>query len=157
MGVRREIAPSTETTEAGTPTASEAVHRWELVDDVLVWSTTPGPIPDDVWQAFLDEVSRLRPRQCVGLCAGAINIDVVQRRRLTEALVRSDSSVLLLADDRVTVRLVGAVGWFGARLEARPWRELAPALAALELPDPTRFRVLEAARAFHARHAHLDR
>lgn len=157
MGVRREIAPYTETAEVVSPIASEPAHRWEFIDGVLVWSTTPGPIRDDVWQAFLDEVSRLRPRQCVGLCAGAINIDVVQRRRLTEALVRSDTSVLLLADDRVTVRLVGAVGWFGARLDARPWRELVPALAGLALPDPTRFRVLEAARAFHARHAHLDR
>ena len=86
------------------------------------------------------------------LCAGAISLDVAQRRRLTHAVMRVRSSVVVLTDDRVTGRIARAVAWFGAKLDTYAWGELPSALAGLEVDEGTRRRLHEVAWGFHQQH-----
>lgn len=149
-----EAGPQDERVEMGS--ASEP-HRWEPIGEVIVSFTTPGLIADEVWREFLDDVTVMRPRHCVVLCAGSINLDVGHRRRLTEAVMRARSSAVVLTDDRVTARIARAVAWFGAKLDTYGWGDLGHAVSVLDVDEDTRRRVLETARGFHARHGHLDR
>jgi len=132
-------------------------HWWTSVDDVLVSFTIPGPIPDKTWDRFLDAIVTQRPSYCLVLCAGVANVDAAQRRRSTQAVMRTRSSVVVLTDNRLTRGLAMAVAWFGAKLDAFAWNRLSDALERMQISEDTRKRLYETALEFHAEFGHLDR
>lgn len=132
-------------------------HRWKTIDDVIVSFTIPGRIPDAVWDAFLADITAQRPRYCLVLCLGRVEVDSAQRRRSTLAVMRTRTTVVVLTDNRMTRGLAMAVAWFGAKLDAHPWTELDRAVVGLEVADGTRAQLLHEARRFHAELGHIDR
>lgn len=127
-----------------------------FLDEVLVAFTIPGRIQDETWGAFLDDIVTRRPRACVALCLGKLEVDAAQRRRLTLAVVRTRCRVVVVTDNRTTRGLSMGVAWLGATLDAFPWQRLEHALRDLELTEDTRWRLLHEARAFHAALGYLD-
>lgn len=145
--------------ESARPQGSRTVdepHRWKTIDDVIVSFTIPGPISNEVWDAFLADIVAQRPRYCLVLCLGKVEVDGAQRRRSTQAVMRTRSTVIVVTDNRMTRGLAMAVAWFGAKLDAFTWRELDAALGGLELAAETRERLREEARRFHAALGHID-
>jgi hypothetical protein len=131
-------------------------HRRKTIDDVIVSFTIPGPIPDSVWDAFLADITSQRPKYCLVLCMGKVEVDAAQRRRLTQAVMRTRTAVVVLTDNRMTRGLAMAVAWFGAKLDAFAWVDLAPALDGLEVASSTRQQLLQEARRFQAAFGHID-
>jgi len=127
-----------------------------LIDDVLVSFTIPGSVTDELWDAYIAEILARRPRYCLALCLGAVQIDGAQRRRSTHALVRTRATVVVLTDNRTTRGLAMAVAWFGAKLDAFSWRDLEHALARLEVAEATHERLRREALAFYATLRHID-
>jgi hypothetical protein len=131
-------------------------HRWTIIDDVVVSFTVPGRIPDGVWDAYLDEIKTQRPRYCLVLCLGRVEVDAAQRRRSTQAVMRTRTSVVVVTDNRMTRGLAMAVAWFGAKLDAYAWDELERAVERLEVAAVTRQQLLLAAQRFHVELGHID-
>lgn len=130
--------------------------RWKTIDDVIVACAIPGRIPDPIWDAFLADIASQRPKHCLVLCLGRVEVDAAQRRRATQTVMRTRTAVLVLADNRMTRGLAMAVAWFGAKLDAYRWTELEPAVASLDLPASTRRQLLDEAHRFHAKLGHID-
>jgi hypothetical protein len=131
-------------------------HRWKTIDDVIVSFTIPGRIPDAVWDGFLSDIASQRPRYCLVLCLGRVEVDAAQRRRSTQAVMRTRTSVMVVTDNRMTRGLAMAVAWFGAKLDAHGWAELERAVAGMELAASTRQQLLLEAGRFHAALGHID-
>lgn len=131
-------------------------HRWTIIDDVIVSFTVPGRIPDAVWDAYLDEIAAQRPKYCLVLCLGRLEVDAAQRRRSTMTVMRTRTTVMVVTDNRMTRGLAMAVAWFGAKLDAHAWTELDRAVERLEVAADTRRRLLLEARRFHAELGHID-
>jgi hypothetical protein len=131
-------------------------HRWKTIDDVIVSCTIPGRVPDAVWDAFLTDIASLRPRYCLVLCLGRVEVDAAQRRRSTLTVMRTRTAVVVLTDNRMTRGLAMAVAWFGAKLDAYPWAELERAVEGMEVAASTRQQLLEEAGRFHAALGHID-
>lgn len=132
-------------------------HRWKTIDDVIVSFTIPGRISDAVWDAFLADITAGRPKYCLVLCLGRVEVDAAQRRRSTHAVMRTRTAVVVLTDNRMTRGLAMAVAWFGAKLDAHPWSELAQAIDGLEVAPATRQQLLREAQRFHAELGDIDR
>lgn len=132
-------------------------HRWKTVDDVLVSFMIPGCMPDAVWDGFLAHIMAQRPRYCLLLCLGRVEVDAAQRRRTTHAVMRTRTAVVVLTDNRMTRDLAMAMAWFGAKLDAYAWAELEPAIGGLDVLASTRERLLHEAGRFHAALGHIDR
>lgn len=126
------------------------------MDDVIVSFTIPGRIHDELWDAFVADIMTQRPRYCVLLCLGRVEVDAAQRRRSTHAFVRTRSSVIVVTDNRMTRGLVMTVAWLGAKLDAFTWPELPRALDGLEIAEGMRMRLLHDAQTFHAALSHID-
>lgn len=131
-------------------------HWWTTIDDVIVSFTIPGAISDESWNAFVADIEALRPRYCLALSVGRVEIGATQRRRSTLAVVRTRSSMVVITDNRMTRGLAMSVSWFGAKLDAFSWRDLERALAGLEITEDTHMRLLDEARGFHASFGSLD-
>lgn len=131
-------------------------HRWTLIEDVIVSFTVPGRIPDAVWDGFLHAITAQRPRYCLVLCLGRVEVDAAQRRRSTQAVMRTRTAVVVVTDNRMTRGLAMAVAWFGAKLDVHTWPELERAVERLEIAADTRQRLLQEARRFHADFGHID-
>lgn len=131
-------------------------HRWKTIDDVIVSFTIPGRIDDEVWNAFLADITAQRPKCCLVLCMGKVEVDAAQRRRSTHAVMRTNSSVVVLTDNRMTRGLAIAVAWFGAKLDAYAWSDLGRALEQVDIASGTRQRLQQEARRFHAAFGHLE-
>jgi hypothetical protein len=131
-------------------------HRWKTIDDVIVSFTIPGRIPDPIWDAFLEAIMSQRPRYCLVLCLGRVEVDSAQRRRSTLTVMRTRTEVVVLSDNRMTRGLAMAVAWFGAKLDVYPWHSLERAVGGLEVDDATRRELLHEARRFHAELGHID-
>jgi len=131
-------------------------HRWISVDDVLLSSTIPGRISDSVWDRYLESILELRPRHCVMLSDGAVEVDAAQRRRFTHAVMRTRSAVVVLTDNRVTRGWAMAVAWFGAKLDAYAWHDLARAVEGLGGSAETRQHLYDKALRFHAASQPID-
>ena len=131
-------------------------HRWKLIDDVIVSFTIPGRISDAVWDTFLADIAAHRPRYCLVLCLGRVEVDAAQRRRATQTVMRTRTAVVVLADNRMTRGLAMAVAWFGAKLDAHRWDELDAVVTGLEIAAATRQQLLHEAARFHAKLGHID-
>jgi hypothetical protein len=132
-------------------------HRWKTIDDVIVSFTIPGRVSDAVWDAFLADITAQRPKYCLVLCLGRVEVDGAQRRRSTQAVMRTRTAVVVVTDNRMTRGLATAVAWFGAKLDAYPWSEVATALDGLDLAPATRRQLLLEAQGFYAELGHIDR
>lgn len=132
-------------------------HRWKTIDDVIVSFTTPGRISDAVWDAFLADISAERPKYCIVLCLGPVEVDAAQRRRSTQAVMRTHTTVMVVTDNRMTRGLAMAVAWFGAKLDAYAWSELERIIGGLDVAAATREQLLHEARRFHAGFGYIDR
>lgn len=131
-------------------------RRWATVDDVMVSFIVPGPIAEGTWDSFIDAITTRRPSYCLLLCAGAASVDAAQRRRATDAFMRTRSAVVVLTDNRVTRGLAMTVAWLGAKVDAYCWNELAHALDRMQLTNDARERLYDIALEFHTAHRHLD-
>jgi hypothetical protein len=140
----------------GDPLVDEP-HRWKTIDDVIVSCTIPGRIPDAVWDAFLAEIAAKRPKHCLVLCLGRVEVDAAQRRRSTQTVMRTRTAVVVITDNRMTRGLAMAVAWFGAKLDVHAWPELERALAGMDVAPSTREQLREEARRFHASLGDIDR
>ncbi len=134
----------------------DEIHRWKTIDDVIVSFTIPGRIPDEAWDGFLAEITANRPKCCLVLCIGKVEVDAAQRRRSTQAVMRTHSAVVVITDNRLTRGLAMAVAWFGAKLDAFAWSNLNQALERIETANSTRQQLLQEARRFHAGYGHLE-
>ena len=132
-------------------------HRWKTIDDVIVSCTVPGRIPDSVWDAFLADIASKRPKHCLVLCLGRVEVDAAQRRRSTLTVMRARTEVVVLSDNRMTRGLAMAVAWFGAKLDVHAWPELERAIEEMDVAPSTRQQLLEEARRFHGSLGHIDR
>lgn len=131
-------------------------HRWKTIDDVIVSFTIPGPIPDAVWDGYLDHIAERRPKYCLVLCMGKVEVDAAQRRRSTQMVMRTRTAVAVVTDNRMTRGLAMAVAWFGAKLDAFPWSELGQVLDGFDIANDTRQQLLQEARRFHGVFGHID-
>lgn len=131
-------------------------HRWKTIDEVIVSFTIPGHVPDEVWDGFLADITTQRPKYCLVLCMGKVQVDAAQRRRSTQAVMRTRTAVVVVTDNRMTRGLAMAVAWFGAKLDAFAWTELPLALDGLDIANATRQQLLQEARRFHAAFGHID-
>ena len=134
----------------------EAPHRWKTIDDVIVSFTIPGRISDEVWDAYLDAITVARPKYCLVLCLGRVEVDAAQRRRSTQAVMRTRTAVVVLTDNRLTRGLATAVAWFGAKLDTYGWSELERAVGMLEIEDATRRELVLEAHRFYAELGYID-
>lgn len=132
-------------------------HRWKTIDDVIVSCTIPGRIPDPVWDAFLADIASKRPKYCLVLCLGRVEVDAAQRRRSTQTVMRTRTAVVVITDNRMTRGLAMAVAWFGAKLDVHAWPELERAIEGMDVAPSTRPQLLEEARRFHGSLGHIDR
>ncbi len=128
--------------------AAGASHSWQAIDDVIISFTLAGPISHDRWEAFVQDIIDIRPRHCLVLCIGDVQVDAVMRRRSTEAVLRSRSAVTVVTNSRITRGLATAVSWFGPKLTAFAWRDLGRAISSLEAAPGTASRLLDQSRAF---------
>lgn len=138
-------------------TPGDEPHRWKAIDDVLVSFMIPGRMPDAVWDGFLAHIMAQRPRYCLLLCLGRVEVDAAQRRRTTHAVMRTRTAVVVLTDNRMTRDLAMAMAWFGAKLDAYAWAELEPAIRGLDVLASTRELLVHEAQRFHAALGHIDR
>lgn len=122
----------------------------------MVSFTVPGLISDETWDAFLATIVTQRPAHCLVLCVGVANVDAAQRRRSTQAVMRTHSSVTVVTDNRLTRGIAMAVAWFGAKLDAYPWSRLSEAIDRMQPSADTRRALHVAAHEFHAEYDHLD-
>ncbi|MCH9687494.1 MAG: hypothetical protein K0V04_39030 [Deltaproteobacteria bacterium] len=137
--------------------AAEEAHSWQAIDDVIISFTIPGTIPQDRWNAFVRDIIDIRPRHCLVLCIGDVQVDALMRRRSTDAVLRSRSSVTVVTNSRMTRGLATAVSWFGAKLDAYAWTEVDRAVDGLGVSKGTAARLLDQAKAFQRTCKHLDR
>jgi hypothetical protein len=138
------------------PTVEEP-HRWKTIDDVIVSFTIPGRIADHVWDAYLDAIVVQRPKYCLVLCLGRVEVDAAQRRRSTQTVMRTRTAVVVLTDNRLTRGLATAVAWFGAKLDTYGWAELERVVGRFEIDAATRQRLVQEANGFHAELGYIDR
>ncbi len=131
-------------------------HRWKVIDDVLVSFTIPGPIHDHCWDRFLADIDGKRPRYCLTLCIGAVQVAAAQRLRSTRVLLRAKSRVAVVTNNRMTRGLAMGVAWFGAPLDGYSWPELEQALATFDVGPATRVRLRDEAMAFRRKYPALD-
>jgi hypothetical protein len=131
-------------------------HRWKIIDDVIVSFTIPGHIPDAVWDGFLDEIVERRPKYCLVLCVGKVEVDAAQRRRSTQTVMRTRTAVVVITDNRMTRGLAMAVAWFGAKLDAFVWSELSQVVDGFDIASGTRQQLLQEAGRFHELFGHID-
>jgi hypothetical protein len=120
------------------------VHRWVIVDDVMVSLTRPGQSADAVWHAFAKDLSSKGVAKYLGTAIGTAEVNSVQRKIVADVLMRRNIPVAAVTDDRIVRGLITAVSWMGVNIKAFGWAELREAILHLRVPQGKVEQVIQA-------------
>lgn len=123
--------------------------EWELVGDVMVVMTRPGPIPQPRWDNYISDIVENDVRLVFALVAGSITVNATQRKSAADVLKQKNSSAVVLTDSRVARGILTAISWLGANVKAIPWSDIDRAVEETSSPAPVSKRLKQLAEKFH--------
>ncbi len=114
------------------PEGDFSPHTWVIAGDLIISLTQEGPIPNEIWDQFVDDVLKSSTRRMLGIGLGAISVNSIQRRRLVQAM--HDKRVGAVLASSVARGIATALGWLGLKIRAFDWGNLADAFEYLGSP-----------------------
>ncbi len=131
-------------------------HEWEIVDDVMVTRTIPGPLSDELYvDGFVGDLRRADAvRVIFSVSTGATSLTATQRKAAAEVMRQNDLGAVVLTDNRLVRGIITAVSWLGANANAFPWTDqgIEKAVAATNASQATQQRLREIATAFRSQY-----
>ncbi|EDM81729.1 hypothetical protein PPSIR1_04663 [Plesiocystis pacifica SIR-1] len=107
-------------------------HQWDIIGKVVVARTSPGPIDDAVWMAYVKDIEDNDLEYGLALTKGALDISALQRKAVADAMNKGGLAGVVVTDERLVRGLVTAVSWLGLKVSAFSWDELDGAIDALK-------------------------
>lgn len=120
------------------------VHRWVIIDDLMISVTLPGPSDDSVWRAFARDLSTKGVTKYLGTAVGTVEVNSVQRRIVADALKLRRTPCAAVTDDKVVRGFITAVSWMGVDIRAFSWSDLRAAAEFLRVPPENVDKMIEA-------------
>ena len=113
----------------------QSTYKWDIFDDILMGFATPGRIPTEVWDAFIDDLRTKPIAKYLGTSFGAVEANSIQRKQISDIFTSRKMLVAVVTDDSLVRGLITAVGWFGVNIKGFSWAELRGALRHLGVQD----------------------
>jgi hypothetical protein len=107
-------------------------HTWVVAGDLIISLTQEGPIPDEIWNRFVEDVDHDSTRRMLGIGIGAIYVNSKQRRVLVQAM--HDKRVAAVLGSSVARGIATALGWMGLKIKAFGWSHMPNAFEYLDTP-----------------------
>jgi hypothetical protein len=114
---------------------AESVFKWFKDSGVMVGVNTPGNISDEVWDAFLTDLSASDYACYIGCSLGILEVTAPQRKQAAAALRNNKVALAVITDDVLVRGVVTAVSWLGANVKSFAWKDIDRALERLEVID----------------------
>ena len=118
--------------------------KWSLVDDFLISCATQGLFEAATWDALVKDLNTKPIRKYLVATLGTAELTSVQRKQVSEVLVRKKIGVAVVTDQPIVRHLVTAVSWLGVDVRAFPWTEVRQAAQHLGATGMQEERVLDA-------------
>ena len=106
----------------------QAKLSWKVVSGVLVAHSTDGPVPDSVFQKFLETQRTGDFRAYLATTTGSSELTSVQRKASTDALAARSIIAHVITDSRLVRGIVTAASWLGLNAKAYAWEDIDKAL-----------------------------
>lgn len=129
-------------------------HVWELVDDVIITQTVPGPISDELYiNRFVGDLKKNKVRVIFSVSMGETSLTATQRKAAADVLRDKGILAVVVTDSRMTRGIITAVSWLGANAKAFGWEDsdLEKAVKATDVGPEAQARLLKIARDFRDR------
>ena len=91
-------------------------HTWVVCGDLVMSLTREGPVPDEHWQQYLEDLRRANTKVVLGFGIGAMSVNSKQRRQAAIAL--SDKRVAAVLNSSVARGIATAFSWLGLQLRS---------------------------------------
>jgi hypothetical protein len=101
-----------------------AVYECEVVENLLVSFASPGPIPDALWDNFMNHVKKREITRYIGTSIGPTEANSLQRKAAADLFKTRKIPVVVVTDAGFVRGLVTAVSWLGANIKAVDWPDL---------------------------------
>lgn len=119
-----------------------APHTFTVHGDLMVSFTLPGMMTDEQWDRFVAAFWNNPIKYYLGAAVGTVDISSLQRQRIIDVLTGKAITTAAITDDAVIRGIATAVSWFGARIKAFSWKDLAKGLDYLNTPPEVAAAVL---------------
>ncbi len=110
-----------------------SMHRWSVVGDLMISFTTEGPIDNDVWTQFLNDLKTKPVKKYLSMAMGNVEATSVQRKMNIEVTRSRKIPVAVVTDERLVRGMVTAASWLGVDIKAFDWDEVKEALDYLQV------------------------
>jgi hypothetical protein len=117
---------------------------WVMVGDLVVSLATPGNVPQDALDRFLQDINAKQTKKYLAAVVGAAQLNGIQRKQVSEVYRRLGLQVAVLADEMLTRGIVTALGWLGVNIKAFSWRDIRAALQYLGIDEKSEAQILQA-------------
>lgn len=104
--------------------------------DILINFRIDGPISEEAFQEWLDELGVSGTRYFLSCAVGTVEMTSAQRKRAAEFANERGIRTIVITDDRIGRGIVTAVSWLGANIKAFSWNDLINATEAAGIKDP---------------------
>ncbi|WP_106392105.1 hypothetical protein [Enhygromyxa salina] len=93
-----------------------------MADDVIISLTQEGPVPDENWDHFVEDILRDSTHRMLGIGIGSINVHSRQRRKLVQAM--HDKRIAAVLGSSVARGIATALGWMGLKIRGFGWNDI---------------------------------
>jgi hypothetical protein len=131
-------------------------HVWELLQDVMVTQTVPGPISDELYiNQFVSDLKKNTVRVIFSVAFGATSLTATQRKAAADVLRDKHILAIVVTDSRMTRGIITAVSWLGANAKAFGWDDvdLSKAVQATGASAELQARLTQIAKKFRTEHS----
>jgi hypothetical protein len=114
-----------------------AVVRWAIVDDAMVFCISAGEWADADFDRWLGELEQAKQvTRMVAAATGNVSVSGLQRKRAAEVFKARRTAVTVVTDSKIVRGIATAMSWLGTNiLGSTSWRESGEAARKLGYDD----------------------
>jgi hypothetical protein len=120
-----------------------AVYKCEIVENLLISFASPGPIPDALWENFINHAKKREVTKYIATTIGPTEANSLQRKAAADLFKARKIPVVVVTDASFVRGLVTAVSWLGANIKAVDWPDLRKGLEHLGVIGSQQERAVE--------------
>ena len=121
----------------------EALFKFEILNDLLIGFTTPGPVPNALWVEYLKHLNNPAIKKYIGGVVGLAEPNSLQRKSAAEAFKARKIPVVIITETTLVRGFVTAASWLGANAQSFDWPELRRGLDHLKVTGVQQDRAVE--------------
>lgn len=114
-------------------TPKKAVHRFEVVGEVLISFSMDGVISVDSMNLVFDQLRSGKIKTFLATDQGGVEVTSIQRAESAKIVKEMGISIVIITDERIIRGVVTAMSWLGANIKAFSWSDIDKAVTHLQV------------------------